>query len=316
MKILNLLYSTLSLLLKLSFLLVIAFIIYIFIPIKTTQTVTLPKGSITKTINHLKEQGYNLNSIDTYILAYLLKQPKSGTLIIGGESMSRIKFLQKLSSAKEAIDVITLIPGETKEIFLEELAKKEHLNLKDLKKYYSEFSSYEEAGIIPDTYHLAKNSDAKSIMKILIEQSEKRYSEISIKHLKKYNKQEWLRVLTIASIVQKEAANSEEMPIIASVIYNRLKIDMALQMDGTLNYGKYSHIKVTPKRIKEDKSGFNTYANKGLPPYPICSVSISAISATLNPAKSNYLYFMRNKEGVHDFTNSYKKHLENINRTK
>ena len=316
MKILTPLYKVLSFFLILSFILVIAFIIYISMPIKTTQTVTLPKGSITKTIKHLKEQGYDLSTIDTYILAYLLEQPKSGTLIIGKKSMSRIKFLKKLSSAKEAIDVITLIPGETKEIFLEELSNKEHLNLEDLNKYYTEFSSYQEAGIIPDTYHMAKNSNAKSIIKILIEQSEKRYEEVAIKYLKRYDKEEWLRILTIASIVQKEAANNEEMPIVASVIYNRLKIDMALQMDGTLNYGKYSHVKVTPKRIKEDKSGFNTYANKGLPPYPICSVSISAINATLNPKETNYLYFMRNKQGVHDFTNSYKKHLQNINRAR
>jgi UPF0755 protein len=316
MKILTPLYSVLSFLLKLSFLLVVAFMIYIFMPIKTTQTVILPKGSITKTINHLKEQGYSLTPIDTYILAYLLNQPKSGTLTIGEGSMSRIKFLQKLSSAKEAIDVITLIPGETKEIFLEELAKKEHLNLENLTKYYNQFSYYPEAGIIPDTYHLAKESNAKNIMKTLIEQSEKRYRKVALENLKKYDKKEWLRVLTIASIVQKEAANSEEMPIVASVIYNRLKIDMALQMDGTLNYGKYSHIKVTPKRIKEDKSGFNTYLNKGLPPYPICSVSIKAIKATLYPKKTDYLYFMRNKQGVHDFTNSYKEHLQNINRAK
>ena len=316
MKFLNLLYIVLSLLLKLSFLLVIAFTIYISMPIKTTETVTLPKGSITKTISHLKEQGYNLNIIDTYILAYFLKQPKSGTLIIGKDSMRRIKFLQKLSSAKEAIDIITLIPGETKEIFLEELAKKENLNFEKLNSYYDQFSLYKEAGVIPDTYHLAKNSNEKTIMKSLIQQSQKRYREISIKYLNRYEESEWRRVLTIASIVQKEAANNQEMSTIASVIYNRLNRDMALQMDGTLNYGKYSHIKVTPKRIKEDKSRFNTYLNKGLPPYPICSVSISAIKATLNPKDTDYLYFMRNREGVHDFTNSYKEHLKNISKAK
>jgi UPF0755 protein len=87
-------------------------------------------------------------------------------------------------------------------------------------------------------------------------------------------------------------------------------------MDGTLNYGEYSHQKVTPKRIKTDKSGFNTYANKGLPPYPICAVSIDAIEASLKPATSKYLYFMKNQDGVHDFTNSYKEHLNNINKVK
>jgi len=316
MKILNLLYSLLSALLTLSFILLIGFIIYISIPIKTTQTVTLPRGSITKTINHLKKQGYDLNKLDAYIIDYLLNQPKSGTLTIGEGSMSRIGFLQKLSSAKEAVNIITLIPGETRTLFLANMAKKYHLNPKKLEQSYSKFSSYKEAGIIPDTYHVTKNSSEESIIKTLVEQSEKRYKKMAIEAFQKYDKTAWLRVLTIASIVQKESANNEEMPIVASVIYNRLKIDMALQMDGTLNYGKYSHVKVTPKRIRTDKSQFNTYAHKGLPPYPICSVSVPAINATLHPKKTNYLYFMRNKEGVHDFTHSYQQHLKNIDQVR
>jgi len=316
MKFLNLFYKLLSILFTLSFILLIVLTAYIFMPIKTTQTVTLPKGSITKTIEHLKSQGYELSTIDTYILAYFLDQPKSGTLKIGEGEMSRIKFLQKLSSAKEAINIVTLIPGETRPIFLEEIAKEYKLDKNKLEAYYSEFSPYQEAGIIPETYHIAQNSNEKSLIKALVEQSDKKYKKLSIKHLKKYDKKEWLKILTIASVVQKEAANNKEMPIVASVVYNRLKIDMPLQMDGTLNYGKYSHVKVTPKRIKEDKSGFNTYANKGLPPYPVCSVSITAIEATLHPKETNYLYFMKNKNGVHDFTNSYKEHLRNIKRAR
>ena len=316
MKFLNLLYKLSYILLTLCFLLLVVFLAYISMPIKTTKTVSLPKGSITKSIQYLKSQGYALTIVDTYIVAYLLNQPKSGTLEIGEGEMSRIKFLKKLSSAKEAINVITLIPGETRPIFLEELAKKHKLDVSKLETSYDELSSYQEAGIVPETYHIAQNSTEKNLIKILIEQSDKRYKELARKHLKEYDKKEWLKILTIASIVQKEAANNEEMPIVASVVYNRLKIEMPLQMDGTLNYGKYSHVKVTPKRIKEDKSGFNTYANKGLPPYPVCSVSITAIEATLKPKETNYLYFMKNKEGVHDFTKSYKEHLQNIKKAK
>jgi len=61
------------------------------------------------------------------------------------------------------------------------------------------------------------------------------------------------------------------MPKISSVIYNRLKRGMPLQMDGTLNYGLYSHVRVTPERIREDRSPFNTYLNRGIPPYPVSS---------------------------------------------
>ena len=316
MKIFNILYSLILLLIKLTLLIVVALIFYFSMPIKTTQTVVLPNGSITKVVEHLKKQGYSLTILDKYLLAYVIDEPKSGTLNIGTEKISRINFLRKLSSSKEAIDIITLIPGETRPIFLRELAKQQKLNSHKLEEAYSKLSFYKEAGILPETYHIPKNITEESLIKILVSQSEKKYSELSNKYLKKYDKKEWNKILTIASVIQKEAANNNEMPIVASVIYNRLKKDMALQMDGTLNYGKYSHIKVTPKRIREDKSGFNTYLNKGLPSYPVCSVSIEAIKAALNPKITNYLYFMKNKSGVHDFTSSYKEHLRNINKAK
>ncbi len=316
MKNINIIYSILFALLKLSSTLLLLFLIYLYMPIDTTQTVILPKGSITKTINALNAQGYNLNKLDAYIIDYLLDKPKSGTLMIGEKSMSRIKFLQKLSSAKEAIDIITLIPGETRPIFLAQLSKKYNLDIDKLEEEYNRSTPYQDAGIIPDTYHISKNSSEEKIIKTLIKHSEKRYRKMAIEKYHKYDTKEWLRVLTIASIIQKESANRQEMTTIASVIYNRLQKDMPLQMDGTLNYGKYSHTKVTPKRIKEDKSKFNTYKHKGLPPYPICSVSIDAIKATLNPKETDYIYFMRNKNGVHDFTNSYQEHLKNIQKVK
>jgi UPF0755 protein len=318
MKYFNTFYGFIRLLITLAVVLLITLIFYISTPIKTTQTITLPKGSITNTINYLKSEGYALTVIDTYLLAYFIEgQPKSGTLEIGEGSMNRLDFLNKLTNAKEAIDVITLIPGETLPIFLKTIAKKDKFDIKKLEVAYSEFSKYKEAGIIPDTYHIPLDSNETQLMKILIEQSTKRYKELAMEHLKKYDEEEWNRILTIASIVQKEAANKEEMPTVASVIFNRLEKGMALQMDGTLNYGKYSHVKVTPKRIKEDTSKFNTYANIGLPPYPICSVSLDAVKAVLKPKKTNYLYFMRNKATkLHDFTDSYNEHLKNIKKAK
>ncbi len=102
----------------------------------------------------------------------------------------------------------------------------------------------------------------------------------------------------------------------SSVIYNRLRKRMALQMDGTLNYGKYSHIKITPERIHGDKSRFNTYKYKGLPPYPVCAVSFDAIRAAMKPAKTDYLYFMKNSRGTHDFSTSFTQHRKNIKKVK
>ncbi|NPA50577.1 MAG: endolytic transglycosylase MltG, partial [Epsilonproteobacteria bacterium] len=135
---------------------------------------------------------------------------------------------------------------------------------------------------------------------------------LSLKYKKKYSPKEFEKYLIIASIIQKETHHKEEMPLIAAVIYNRLNRDIPLQIDATLNYGKYSHTPVTPYRIRNDKSKYNTYYHKGLPPKPLCSVSIDALKAALNPPKLGYLYFVRTINGYHRFSISYKDHLANI----
>jgi len=300
---------------EIALVLIITFTFYTTLPIETKKTLFVPKGSINTIITQLHKQGYALSSIDTYILR-LLGTPKTGWISMGSNRLNRIDFLYRLTNAKAMIHKVTLIPGETKELFFETIAKQLDLNKTKLLTYYHQYSSYPEAGIFADTYHVPYGIDEKNLIAFLTRVSTQKYQKLAKKIYGVYDKQKWLKVLTIASIIQKEAANNKEMPIVSSVIHNRLKKGMRLQMDGTLNYGKYSHTKVTPERIKNDTSSFNTYKHKGLPPSPIGSVSLHAIDAAINPAQTNFLYFMKNTQGVHDFTNSYKKHRKNINKAR
>jgi UPF0755 protein len=294
---------------------IISFAFYTTLPIKTTQTLFVPQGSIGNIISQLTKKGYALSKIDAYILR-LIGTPKSGWVYIGENELNRIDFLYKLTNAKAMIHKVTLIPGETSELFFDALSEKLQLNKTKLEKYYQEFSFYPEAGIYADTYHVPYGIKEKHLIHFLVRESEKKYKSISEKIYGNYNQKQWEKVLIIASIIQKEAASNKEMPLVSSVIYNRLKKGMRLQMDGTLNYGKYSHIKVTPERIRSDKSTFNTYKHKGLPPSPIGAVSFSAITAAIKPAKTDYLYFMKNDKGVHDFAKTFKKHRKNIKKAK
>lgn len=275
----------------------------------------VPQGSITFIISQLTQKGYALSPIDKYILVFL-GQPQSGWVDIGETQLNRIDFLYKLTTAKARMEEITLIPGETTELFLTTVAADLKLDKIKLETYYKEFSNYPEAGIYADTYYIPYGIREKHLIYFLLSESENKYEEISKKIYGTYSRKQWLNILIIASIIQKEAANAEEMPIVSSVIYNRLKKGMPLQMDGTLNYGKYSHMKVTPERIKNDSSHFNTYKYKGLPHSPIGAVSFNAIIAAIKPAKTNYLYFMKNAQGVHDFTNTFTKHRKNIQKSR
>ena len=295
--------------------LIISFAFYTTLPIKTTKTLLVPQGSITYIISQLIQKGYALSPIDKYILAFLGK-PQSGWVDIGATELNRIDFLYRLTTAKAKMEEVTLIPGETREIFFTALAHELNLDKIKLDQHYKTLSKYPEAGIYADTYYVPYGISEKHLIHFLISESEKKYKEISNKIYGTYNTKQWNNILIIASIIQKEAANTQEMPLVSSVIYNRLKKNMPLQMDGTLNYGKYSHIKVTPERIKNDTSRFNTYKYKGLPHSPIGAVSFDAIIAAIKPAKTNYLYFMKNAQGVHDFTHSYKTHRKNIQRAR
>ena len=104
------------------------------------------------------------------------------------------------------------------------------------------------------------------------------------------------------------------MPIVSAVIRNRLDKKMRLQMDGSLNYGKYSHTKVTPEMIRNDTTSYNTYRYDGIPEAPVGSVSFKAIQAAIFPANVDYLYFVRNKNGVHSFSKTYKEHIDNFSK--
>ncbi len=289
----------------------ISFIFYTTIPVKTTPTLFIPQGSVSTIITQLSKRGYVLCPIDTYLLV-LMGQPQSGWITIGQTSLNRIDFLYKLVTAKAHMVEVILIPGETTPIFLRTISSELRLDEKKLQQYADRYASYKEAGIYANTYFVPFGIKEKHLILFLTSQTDKKYQKLSQKVYGTYDEKKWNRLLTIASIIQKEAADREEMPLVASVIYNRLRKKMPLQMDGTLNYGIYSHIKITPERIRNDKSPFNTYRHKGLPPYPVCAVSFDAIKAAIKPAKPDYLYFMKNSQGSHDFSKSFKTHRQNI----
>ncbi len=292
---------------------ILSLMYYLNQPLNTSKVLHIPKGSINEIITQLREENYNVCKLDSLLLR-LLGSPQSGWIDIAQTKITKGDFLYKLISAKAALQDITLIPGETTYIFLNQLANDLNLDREKLQQQYNLLSSQEEGALVPNTYKMPLGITEEELMKLLLESSSTQMKEFSIKLFGSYNEKKWFRYVAIASVIQKESANVEEMPLVSSVIYNRINKGMKLQMDGTLNYGKFSHTKVTSARIKEDDSLFNTYKNADVPSIPVCNVSFDAIKAAVFPAKTNYLYFMKSKSGTHDFTCNYSTHLGNIQR--
>jgi len=282
-------------------------------PIITPKVIYIQQGSINQIIAQMKANNYDLNKLDSIMLRFI-GAPQSGWINIGTEVNTKADFLYKLTTAKAALQNVTLIPGETTYIFLRQLAKNLHLNIKTLEQEFKKQSPIQEGVFVPDTYKMPIGITESRLIELLLKVSLYKMKAFSKKIFGTYNEKKWFHYVSIASIIQKESANVSEMPIVSSVIYNRLRKGMKLQMDGTLNYGKYSHLRITAKRIREDKSSFNTYKNRGVPSIPVCNVSFDAIRAAIFPAKTNYLYFMKNKGNTHDFSCNYSTHMYNVRR--
>jgi len=124
--------------------------------------------------------------------------------------------------------------------------------------------------------------------------------------------------LTIASLIQRETISTDGMRLISGIMWNRLFIDMKLQIDATLQYTKANHPDSSewwPDVAPQDKylaSPYNTYENKGLPPTPISNPSVAAILAALNPIKTPCLFYFNDPKGEFHCSVNYEDHVKSI----
>jgi UPF0755 protein len=117
--------------------------------------------------------------------------------------------------------------------------------------------------------------------------------------------------------VEKEARNPEERPIIAGILYNRLHLKRALQVNATLNYIlNTKHAWLTTNQIKNTDTPYNTYKYRGLPPTPICNPGAASLKAVLEPANVPYLYYVAAGDGSSLFATTFEEHQKNVRQAK
>lgn len=273
----------------------------------------LPRGTINAIVAYLHDQKIDTNRLDSFLLR-LFGKPQNGWIDLGSLELTKGDLFFKLTRSKSALLKIQLIPGETTYFFFKQISETFGISQDDLWMACKKNPQCIEGNFIPQTYKIPYGANAKDIIEYLLTYSQRMHREFAHRYQIVYGSKQWKELLSKASIIQKEAISIEEMAIISAVIDNRIKKGMLLQMDGSLNYGEYSHRKVTPRQIREDSSLFNTYKYKGLPPIPSGSVGFEALKAALYPANVSYLYFVRTSDGKHRFSNTYQEHRENFKR--
>lgn len=166
-----------------------------------------------------------------------------------------------------------------------------------------------EGRLYPDTYLIPATYTDTDLFALLQNTFDERVLPIITEASSTFSTDD---ILTLASIIEREANTPESMRLVSSVLQNRLEIGMALQADASIEYILDKPLaELTPKDLDID-SPYNTYLYPGLPPTPIGNPGLDAIMAVLEPAKSDYFYYITDEEGEFHYARTYQEHLQNI----
>ncbi len=280
---------------------------------KTSQIFVISKGEGVREIgNSLKKRGLIKDPIIFFLLTKRLgfdKDLEAGDFRLS-PSMSLYNIIQNLTHG--TLDIWVTIPEGIRATEVAELLKK---NIPTYKPQWQNILVTNEGYLFPDTYLIPKDADINLIVTLMKGNFDKKYKTIDISR-SSLSKNE---IVTVASIVEREAKFPQDRPLVASVILNRLKIGMKLDVDATIQYALgYQESTQTwwKKSLSADDlnitSAYNTYKNVGLPPTPISNPGLSALSAAVNPAQTNYLYYISDKNGNLHFSETIEQHNTNI----
>jgi UPF0755 protein len=288
--------------------------------------VTIPKGaSLSQVGAVLQEQGIVSSRFVFKIVAFLRgeqRKIKAGDYALKTGSDAG-DVLDLLTSGKTLMFTITVPEGydmfQVAELFHQNgiTDRKDFLKLAQDKAFLKELgisADSIEGYLFPDTYYFrySEKNDPKLIMTKMVQHFQNIYDK-NVKPIAEQNGLPASRVVTLASLVEKEARALEHR-LVSSVFHNRLRQNMKLQTDPTVIYGiKPMGSKITYEDLNR-KHPYNTYQNKGLPPGPICNPGKESLVAAVNPAESDYLYFVAKNDGTHEFSTDLKEHNKNVDK--
>jgi UPF0755 protein len=202
----------------------------------------------------------------------------------------------------EAVDKVLALPGGTTKKSLEKA------NL----KLPNDASGNPEGYLFPATYPIDKKSTPVSLLTYMVDTANKRFGGGTVTAGAERNAMNVYQTVTVASIVQAEAATKKDMGKVARVVYNRLDRGMPLQMDSTINYALNRNTLRTSENDTRLNSPYNTYVRMGLPPSPIANPGEEAMRAAVAPPQGDWLYFVTVKPGDTRFTADFEEHRRNV----
>ncbi|HVZ12607.1 MAG TPA: endolytic transglycosylase MltG [Patescibacteria group bacterium] len=265
---------------------------------KSQKIFVINRGEAIREVgNNLKKDGLIKDAVAFFIYVKLNDQDKQ---IQAGDyrlspSMSLAAIIETLNHG--TLDRWVTIPEGLR---AEEIADVFKKNLPSYDDSWRPKLDAQEGYLFPDTYLIPRDASVDQVIVMMKNNFDKRMQESGISE----SNTGFMNAVIIASIIQKEAKFAADFPIVSSVIHNRLDDGMALQVDPSVAYalgyqsdtGKWWKQELTFDDLKVN-SLYNTYQHVGLPPGPIDNPGVQAIQAALNPATTDYMYYISDKEG-------------------
>jgi len=283
--------------------------------------ISIERGDTPRSIGNKLEQAGIIRSATAFGLWVRLRGV-SGALQRGlyrfEASADLFDVVERLVSGKAKLFHVTVIEGLRTDEVLQQLARQTHTDLTLWQKALAEVVADANAEgeleglLLPETYSYMQPLDPVQILRRMREDQQKVLDALSS------DPGEQRRLVTMASVIEKETSLDAERPLVSAVLHNRIKIGMPLQMDPTVIYGlwrmdgKFSGN--LHKRDMERDTPWNTYRHRGLPPTPIGNPGKASLHAAANPAEVDYLYFVADGSGGHHFASSYADHQNHVQR--
>lgn len=289
-------------------------------------TVNIPAGSGTGRIAEILQENNLISSVGVFKLVSKSNgfdgRYKAGDYSLS-PSMTMEEIMKTIIAGSAANTVRFTIPeGYDIKRVTEKLAAENLINPEEFRReiesgvFDYDFLADTPAGpdrlegfLFPDTYEIFADADEHDIIDKMLYQFSKVFTEEDAKRAEELG-MSVREVIILASIIEREAVVSVDRPIISSVFYNRLKIDMPLQSCATVQYILGEQKPVLSIADTQIESPYNTYLISGLPPGPIASPGAESIRAALYPADTNYLFFLAKGDGSHAFSETYDQFLK------
>jgi UPF0755 protein len=301
--------------------------------------IVIPPGSTPAQVaDKLETGGIIRNSL---VFKYYLKYKKQGAKFQAGEyamtpGLKPDAIIAKLNAGdtvKEETVRVTIPEGYTVAQIVDRVAKTADRPVDELMRWADAPPPFQgtaiaalpdvpqerhklEGYLFPETYEFKKGTSPEDMLARMLAETDAKLAGLGPDWQDKLQSLGLSvhQLLTVASLIEREVALDEERPLVAGVIYNRLKKNMPLQIDATIQYLFDKPKEHLTEKDLQLESPYNTYLHPGLPPGPIASPSLASIQAALVPKPSDYLFYVTKKDGSkgHLFAVTYEEHLKNI----